>query len=253
LEPTEGTGLIDAPEAGSPAGPLLDVRQLTTGYGRKTVVFGVDLHVAPGEVVGIIGHNGAGKTTTLRGIFGSLPVQSGSVTYQGVDITRRTPRRNVQDGISLIPSEHFVFADMSVRDNLLLGALHEKSSTIVKDRMTMVHDLLPILAERSDQLAGTFSGGQQRLLSLGTSLMSGPRLLLLDEPSLGIAPALVTTLFGTIRRFARDQGLSVLILEQNIGQLLKIVDRVYVMRSGRVILEETVEQMRARSQYWDLF
>lgn len=254
MEPTEAASLIGAPDPARTSGEqMLEVASLTTGYGRKTVVFDVDLHVGTGEVVGIIGHNGAGKTTTLRGVFGTLPVQSGRIVYQGRDITNRSPRRNVQGGISLIPSEQFVFADMSVRDNLLLGALHERSSTVVKQRMDQVHELLPILAERDTQLAGTFSGGQQRLLSLGTALMSGPRLLLLDEPSLGIAPALVTTLFSTIKKFAEEQGLSVLILEQNIGQLLKIVDRVYVMRSGRIILEEPVEKMRARTQYWDLF
>ncbi len=252
MAPIETDAAVSRAEVGV-GGPLLDVHGLSTGYGRKTVVFDVDLHVMPGEVVGIIGHNGAGKTTTLRGIFGTLPVSKGTVTYQGENITRWAPRRNVRAGISLIPSERFVFADMSVRDNLLLGALHEKSSQMIKERILEIETLMPILGERRDQLAGTFSGGQQRLLSLGTALMAGPRLLLLDEPSLGIAPALVTTIFSTIRQFAQDRGLSVLILEQNIGQLLRIVDRVYVMRSGHIELEETVEQMRAREQYWDLF
>jgi branched-chain amino acid transport system ATP-binding protein len=233
--------------------PLLAVEHLTTGYGSKSVVFDVSLHVQPGEVVGIIGHNGAGKTTTLRAIFGILSAQKGHIDYLGRNITNRSPRKNVQGGIALIPSEQFVFADMTVRDNLLLGALNERSNAVISERLAEVHELLPILKERSGQLAGTFSGGQQRLLSLGTALMSGPKLLLLDEPSLGIAPALVTSLFATIKRFAQERGLSVLLLEQNIGQLLRIVDRVYVMRSGSFILEETVEQMRQRDQYWDLF
>lgn len=233
--------------------PLLAVDGLTSGYGSKSVVFNVSLHVQPGEVVGIIGHNGAGKTTTLRAIFGILPAQRGKIFYADHDITNRSPRKNVQAGIALIPSEQFVFADMSVRDNLLLGALNERSSSVINERLAEVHQLLPILEERSGQLAGTFSGGQQRLLSLGTALMSGPRLLLLDEPSLGIAPALVTSLFATIKGFALERGLSVLVLEQNIGQLLRIADRVYVMRSGSFILEETVEQMKMRDQYWDLF
>jgi branched-chain amino acid transport system ATP-binding protein len=250
LERTESQ---TSPTAAGPGELLLDVAGLAAGYGNKQVVFDLSMTVAPGEIVGIIGHNGAGKTTTLRTIFGALSAQGGTVTYRGEDITRQSPRLNVRAGISLIPSEHFVFTDMSVRDNLLLGALHERDSAVIDERLREVHDLLPILAERSEQLAGTFSGGQQRLLSLGTALMSGPRLLLLDEPSLGIAPALVSTIFSTIRRFAQERGLSVLVLEQNVAQLLKIVDRVYVMRSGRLILEETAEQMRAREQYWDLF
>jgi branched-chain amino acid transport system ATP-binding protein len=234
-------------------GVVLTVADLQAGYRSTQVVFDVSLNVKAGEIVGIIGHNGAGKTTTVRTVFGTLPPMGGAITYQGVNVTGHSPRRNVRAGMMLIPSEHFVFADMTVRENLSLGALHEKSQATINTRLEEVEELLPILSERSGQLAGTMSGGQQRLLSLGIALMSGPRLLLLDEPSLGIAPALVTQIFSTIRRFADERGLSVLVLEQNVAQLLRIVDRVYVMRSGRMILEESVEKMRLRDQYWDLF
>jgi len=232
---------------------LVTVSGLQAGYGRKTVVFDVNLHVGEGEIVSIVGHNGAGKTTTLRTIYGMLPAIGGTITYRGENTTKAFATQNSARGMSLIPSERFVFGDLTVKDNLLLGSLHEKSAAARDLRWKRVHELFPILAERSSQKAGTMSGGQQRMVSLGLALMSGPKLLMLDEPSLGLAPAVVIEIFAAIRKLADDEGLSVLILEQNIGQALRIADRFYVMRSGRVILEETNAQMRARKEYWDLF
>jgi branched-chain amino acid transport system ATP-binding protein len=237
-----------------PAGaPVLETRGLGGGYGRKQVVFDVDIHVDPGEIVSIIGHNGGGKTTTMKTIFGMLPASGGSIFYRGADITRASCRQNVKSGISFIPSERFVFGDLTVLDNLRLGAVHEESADQRRSRMERVHELFPILAERAGQKASTMSGGQQRMLSLGLALMTGPRLLLLDEPSLGLAPALVAEIFRHIRSLADQDGLSVLLLEQNVGQVLRIADRVYAMRSGRIFLEESAEQMKARGSYWDLF
>ena len=233
--------------------PLLAVTGLQAGYARKHVVFDVDMHIARGEIVSVIGHNGAGKTTTLKTIFGMLPAMGGTVSFDGHDLSKSTCRRNVILGMSLIPSERFVFADLTVKDNLRLGAMHETSEATRKERLERVFDVFPILAERSNQLAGTMSGGQQRMLSLGLALMAGPRLLMLDEPSLGLAPALVADIFDTIRQLADSEGLSVLLLEQNVGQALRIADRVYVMRSGRILLEETADQMRLRDNFWDLF
>ncbi|MBO0728922.1 MAG: ABC transporter ATP-binding protein [Acidimicrobiaceae bacterium] len=250
MEPLEDRATVKAPQRPP---PLLDVQGLFAGYGRKQVVFDVHVHVDEGEIVTIIGHNGAGKTTTLKTIFGMLPVQRGRVVYRDEEITHTSCRRNVLGGMSLIPSERFVFGDMSVSDNLRLGALHQKSGEVRDRRLERVHALFPILAERAGQMARTLSGGQQRMLSLGVAMMSGPRLLMLDEPSLGLAPSLVQEIFDNIRRLATDEGLSVLLLEQNVGQALRITDRVYVMRSGRIILEETADQMRGRDQYWDLF
>lgn len=252
MEPLESTRTL-SPNGQPAAGTLLELRSLYAGYGRKQVVFHVDLHVGVGEIVTIIGHNGAGKTTTLKTVFGMLPAQGGHIVYQGEDVTAANCRHNVLAGMSLIPSERFVFADLTVRDNLRLGGLHEKSAAVRDERMARVHSMFPILAERGSQLAGTMSGGQQRMLSLGVAVMSGPRLLMLDEPSLGLAPSLVQEIFDSIRGLATNEGLSVLLLEQNVGQALRITDRAYVMRSGRIILEETAEQMRARDQYWDLF
>ncbi len=233
--------------------PLVATQGLQAGYGRKQVVFDVDLTVGSGEIVALLGHNGAGKTTTLKTIFGVLPALGGRVTYLDEDATHAGCRRNVTRGMAMIPAERFVFADLTVRENLLLGATHERSVTVRDARHAQVATLFPILDERAAQRAGTMSGGQQRMLSLGIALMSGPRVLLLDEPSLGLAPALVTTLFDAIAGLAKSQGLGVLLLEQNVGQVLRIADRVAVMRSGRVILEESAAHMRARESYWDLF
>jgi branched-chain amino acid transport system ATP-binding protein len=251
---------LELPDLASPAAqngqtgaPVLVIEKLRTGYGRKQVVFDVDIHVNEGEVVGVLGHNGSGKSTTIKAVLGILPVQAGKVMFQGHDVTRSGSRANVKAGMAMIPSERFVFADLSVLDNLLLGGANEPDGDKRARRLELVYGLLPILKERSDQLAGTMSGGQQRMVSLGLALMSSPKLLMLDEPSLGLAPAVVEQIFTRVRQLADSEGLSVLLLEQNVGQALRIVDRVYVMRSGRVLLEETVEQMRARDSYWDLF
>ena len=233
--------------------PILEVNGLRAGYGRKQVVFDVDLHVAPGEILGVLGHNGSGKSTTIRTILGINPVFGGSITFNGKDVTKSSSRSNVKAGMAMIPSERFVFADLSVMDNLLLGAENDPDQDRRRQRLELVQSLFPILVERATQLAGTMSGGQQRMVSLGMSLMASPKLLMLDEPSLGLAPAVVQQIFDAVRRLADEEGLAVLLLEQNVGQALRIVDRVSVMRSGRVILQETVAEMRARESYWELF
>ena len=252
MEPAENTDRGAVTTRGE-RGTLLTVSGLQAGYGRKQVVFDVDMHVGEGEIVGVLGHNGSGKSTTIRTILGLNRVMGGRIEFNGADVTRTGSRDNVKAGMAMIPSERFVFADLSVRDNLLLGAENDPDQARRSARMELVYRLFPILVERADQLAGTMSGGQQRMVSLGMALMAHPKLLMLDEPSLGLAPSVVEQIFGTVRQLAADEGLSVLLLEQNVGQALRIVDRVYVMRSGRVILEETVEQMRARDNYWDLF
>ncbi len=241
-------------EQPEPSGDLLlDVRGLQAGYGRKHVVYDVDLNVRAGEIVGVLGHNGSGKSTTIRTILGINPVIGGKIHFNGRDITKANSRSNVKAGIAMIPSERFVFADLTVIDNLLLGGANDPDPSRRAKRLELVQGLFPILVERRDQLAGTMSGGQQRMVSLGMALMASPKLLMLDEPSLGLAPAVVQQIFDAVRKLADEEGLAVLLLEQNVGQALRIIDRTYVMRSGRVILEESVEQMRARDSYWDLF
>ena len=252
MEPFDRAQPGAAPTGTVPA-DVLRVEGLYGGYGRKQVVFDVSLHVGAGEVVTLLGHNGSGKTTTIRTVLGLNPTHAGRVMYRGRDVTRAGFRANVKAGMAMIPSERFVFPDLTVLDNLLLGAANEPDAARRKERMEQVHNLFPILAERAQQNAGTLSGGQQRMLSLGLLLAASPRLLMLDEPSLGLAPAVVQQIFDRVRELADTEGLAVLLLEQNVGQALRITDRAYVMRSGRVILEETAEQMRARPSYWDLF
>jgi branched-chain amino acid transport system ATP-binding protein len=236
-----------------PTAPLLRVRGLCAAYGPKQVLHGVDLEVGAGEIVALMGHNGAGKTTTIRTVLGALGARSGSVMLDGRDVTGESVRRLTRSGVALIPSERFVFPDLSVRDNLLLGAANAPRGADQPARLHEVESLFPLLGERPHQLAGQLSGGQQRMVSLGIALMAQPRLLLLDEPSLGLAPSIVEAICGRLRSLADTEGLGILLLEQNVKQALQVADRAYVMRSGRIILEEPAEKMRLRPDFWDLF
>lgn len=232
---------------------LLEVRDLVTGYGRKQVTFDVSLRVDVGEIVALMGHNGAGKTTTLKAIAGLLSAWSGQIVLDGEPIGHISSAVRVRRGLSLVPQERFVFADLTVAENLELGGFSVVDSNAVAGQRDKVFALLPILADRRKQLAGTLSGGEQRMLSLGMALMRQPRLLLLDEPSLGLAPLLVERIMQTVQEITRRDNLTVLLVEQNVRHALAIAGRVYVMRTGRVFLEETGAAMAARGQWWDLF
>jgi branched-chain amino acid transport system ATP-binding protein len=235
------------------AADLLAVEGLQGGYGRKRVLFDATLAANPGDVVAIVGHNGAGKTTLLKTIFGMLPSHGGRVLFDGVDVCGESCRRIVRRGISFIPSEQFVFADLSVIDNFRIAAPRELGRDGFRTRLERVYELFPVLTDRGGQRAGTLSGGQQRMLSTGMAMIREPRLLLLDEPSLGLAPALVEKLFESVRRLADEAGQAVVLVEQNLKRAFAISDRVYVMRAGRVIAEHRAEQLRGRDHYWDLF
>jgi branched-chain amino acid transport system ATP-binding protein len=232
---------------------LLSVVDLTAGYRGRAVIYDVALEVARGEIVAILGSNGAGKTTTLKSIVGLVHPLSANIRYK--DATWRTDRpwSAASVGMAFIPAERFTFAALSVEENLALGAYTVSDSRQIASRRELVLELFPILGRRLGQLAGTMSGGEQRMLSLAVALMPAPELLLLDEPSLGLAPAIVQQILGTLRTLVGDGTMSVLMVEQNVGQVLKIANRVYVMRSGRMILHETVDEMRKREQLWDLF
>jgi branched-chain amino acid transport system ATP-binding protein len=232
---------------------LLDVKGLSVSYGRRPVLYDIDLQIAPGEVVAMFGHNGAGKTSLLNTIFGRVKPSSGSVTFDGREITSLRAIDNVRDGMTLIPAERFVFADLTVLDNLKLGAYGQTSSETIAKRLDQIYEVFPILAETKGQLAGTMSGGQQRMLSIGIALATEPRLLLLDEPSLGLSPALVDQMMQTIGRLAREESLSVLLVEQNVLRTLPVVDRACFLRSGRIILNESAEELGKRESYWELF
>lgn len=212
--------------------PILEVSELKAGYGKKLAVHGVDLTLAEREVLLILGHNGAGKTTLMRSVFGLLPPQGGAVRYRGGDITSRGPAANVLDGIAFVPQGHGVFPTLSVRDNLDLGSFVVEDKRKIQRQLEIVYDLFPILRERSRQLAGTLSGGQQQMLAIGMALMHEPSVLLLDEPSIGLAPALVDTVMKSIREINRHFGTAILMVEQNVSHSLGMADRCIIIKTG---------------------
>ncbi|MBL7208969.1 MAG: ABC transporter ATP-binding protein [Dehalococcoidia bacterium] len=232
---------------------LMEVKDLEVGYGKRVVVDGVSMTIGEGEIVGLIGHNGAGKTTSLKGIFGLLKPYGGQIVYNGQVITGRRPLANVKDRITFIPQEHFIFPGLNVRENLDLGGYTVENKEDMQSRLEMIYDLFPILKQRERQTATTLSGGERRMLGLGMALITGPRLLLLDEPSLGLAPLLVQSVMDTLRQIQQTLGTSILLVEQNVKQALQLAQRVYVMKMGRIILEESGESLLQRGEWWSLF
>jgi branched-chain amino acid transport system ATP-binding protein len=232
---------------------VLTIDSVSAGYRRRAVVYDLSMTVRAGEIVTVLGHNGAGKTTTMKTVFGLLRPMAGKVVYRDKDLSSANCARHAAMGMSYTPAERFVFPDLPVQVNLRLGALLEPSKAERDRRAARVYEMFPILRERKDQLAGTFSGGQQRILSVGMALMSDPQLMLFDEPSLGVSPAIVQQILAALRQLADEDGRAIVMLEQNVGHALREADRVYVMRSGRVILEESAEDMRKRDHWWDLF
>jgi branched-chain amino acid transport system ATP-binding protein len=221
---------------------LLEVSDIHTHYGAIEALKGVSLEVEQGEVVTMIGSNGAGKSTTLRSISGLTPASSGTVRFQGEDITRLPAHEVVGLGMALCPEGRHCFARMSVRENLDLGA-YLRSGAEVSEDLERVYDLFPRLKERERQKAGTMSGGEQQMLAIGRALMARPKLLMLDEPSMGIAPVLVQRIYETIKEINR-QGISILLVEQNANYALDIATRGYVLETGRVALADDSAQLR---------
>jgi branched-chain amino acid transport system ATP-binding protein len=248
-----GATAAPAAEADREGDTLLEVNGLRAGYGGRPVVYGVDLTVAPGEIVAVLGHNGAGKTTTLNAIFGFIEPMSGTVSLAGSEVTKLPPVEHARRGITFVPAERFVFQDLSVEDNLSLAAMQEPSAERREEHRRRADALFPVLSERPRQYAGTMSGGEQRMLSIGMALMAGPQLMLLDEPSLGLSPLLVETIMDAVRTVADELRVGVVMLEQNVTQALRVADRVYVMRSGEIIAHETAAELRTREHLWDLF
>jgi branched-chain amino acid transport system ATP-binding protein len=215
---------------------MLRVERLEVGYGPLTVLRGISLSVQRGEIVAVVGANGAGKSTLLKAISGLLPV-SGAIHFQGVDITRLAPHRIVALGIAQVPEGRQLFADLTVRDNLELGAFAwARGSDRKWGDMERVFEIFPVLLERSRQLAGTLSGGEQQMLAIGRALMARPKLLLLDEPSLGLAPMLVKTIFEVIFRL-KQADLAIVLVEQNARAALAMADRGYILETGRIVGE----------------
>jgi branched-chain amino acid transport system ATP-binding protein len=223
----------------------LEVRQLTTGYNRHAVVHDLNLAVGEGEIVALVGANGAGKSTLLKAISGLLPVQSGQILFGGRTIEQESPRRRVLLGIAHVPEGRQVFSGLSIEENLRLGAYAHRDrmgAAGIKARIAQVCETFPVLLERMHQPAGNLSGGQQQMLAIARGLMAQPRILLLDEPSLGLSPILVADIFRMIK-LLREQGIGILLSEQNARQSLEIADRGYVMESGRVVIEGPGQQL----------
>jgi branched-chain amino acid transport system ATP-binding protein len=223
--------------------PLLEISDVRARYGAIEALKGVSLTVGEGEVVTLIGSNGAGKSTTLRSICGLTPAASGTVTFDGEDITGAPPEEIVTRGIALSPEGRRCFARMTVRENLDLGAYRRRGTAIAED-MERVFALFPRLKERAGQKAGTMSGGEQQMLAIGRALMARPRLLLLDEPSLGIAPILVDRIYETIGEIHRS-GVAILLVEQNAHRALDAAGRGYVLETGRVVLTNSSAALRS--------
>ena len=212
---------------------MLELRNIDAGYRTFQALFGISMRVEAGEAVAVIGANGAGKTTLLRVISGLLPASAGEMTMEGVSLRAVPPHKVIETGIAHVPESRRLFPRLSVEDNLRMGAFIPAARVKFAERRDYVYDLFPRLKERRAQLAGTLSGGEQQMCAIARALMSGPRLVLLDEPSMGLAPVIVQQVLELVRRI-RQEGYTVLIVEQNVVQVLKIADRAYLLEAGRI-------------------
>ena len=227
---------------------MLEIANLHVRFGRREVLHGVNLSVRLGELVTLVGSNGAGKTTTLKTISGLVRAAEGSIVFDGERIERLAPHAIIARGLAQIPEGRLLFPQMTVLEHLELGGLRARDRAAA--RLDQVFELFPILAERRHQKAGTLSGGQQQMVAIGRGLMAAPRCLMLDEPSLGLAPIMVDTLADTIVRLHKS-GLTILLVEQRVDLALRLADRGYVMETGRIVLEGSAEQLRSNSDIRD--
>ncbi len=226
---------------------MLEIDALAVAYGDVQVLWDVSLRVERGEIVTLLGANGAGKTTLLRAISRTVPVRSGSIVLDGERLERAPSKRIVDLGIAHVPEGRKLWPDMSVEDNLLLGAYTRRARPAVQDSLAHVFGLFPRVEERRRQMAGTLSGGEQQMVAIARGLMSRPSILMLDEPSLGLAPIIVAEMFETIRR-VNGEGITVLLVEQNVRQALEIATRGYVMETGRVVTSGTRDELLASDE-----
>ena len=231
---------------------LLEVKDLVVSYGGIEALKGISFSVDEGQIVTLIGANGAGKSTTLRAITGIVPVKSGTILYNGEDITGMDTQKVVERGIALVPEGRRVFANLTVLENLKIGAYLRKDTAQIQKDIEYIYKLFPRLEERSWQLAGTLSGGEQQMLAVGRAMMTRPRLIMMDEPSLGLAPLIVQSVFDIIREINR-QGVTILLVEQNANMALKAANLGYVMETGRITMTgtgaELLENEEVKSAY----
>lgn len=223
---------------------MLNIKDLNVFYGGIEALKGISLDVEEGKIITLVGANGAGKSTTLRSIVGLVKPKGGTITYQGVNLLKTHTKNMVRMGITLVPEGRRVFANLSVMENLKLGAFYRNDDKEIKKDMDWVFKLFPRLLERTWQLAGTLSGGEQQMLAVGRALMSKPRLLMMDEPSLGLAPLIVKEIFEIIKQI-NQQGVTILLIEQNANAALKIADKGFVMETGRITISGSGRELLA--------
>lgn len=221
---------------------LLEIKNLEVFYGVIQALKGISFNVDEGEIITLIGANGAGKTTTMQSVIGLIPKKGGTVTYDGKDITHTPAHKLVGLGMAQVPEGRRVFQELTVYENLLMGAFLNKDKKAVKDDIEKIYNLFPRLCERKGQIAGTLSGGEQQMLAMGRALMSKPKLLMLDEPSMGLSPLLVDEVFELIKHINKD-GTTILLVEQNAGKSLAISDRAYVLENGKIVLTGTRKEL----------
>lgn len=223
---------------------LLEVKDLQVYYGVIQALKGISFEVNEGEIVTLIGANGAGKTTTMQSIIGLIPSRHGTVVFDGQDITKTPCHKIVRSGLTQVPEGRRIFQELTVYENLLMGGFSQKDQSVLKKDVENIYERFPRLAERKNQIAGTLSGGEQQMLAIGRAMMSHPKLLLLDEPSMGLSPILVDQVFDIIKQL-RDDGTTILLVEQNAGKSLAISNRAYVLELGEIVLSGTGDELAA--------
>ena len=227
---------------------MLEIKNLRVSYGAINALQGISLRIKDGDIVTLIGANGAGKTTTLKTISGLLKTRGGEILYDGQDIANLKPHQIVQLGISHVPEGRMVFANLTVQENLAMGAYLQRDKVVIRTELEFVFGMFPRLQERESQIAGTLSGGEQQMLAIGRALMSRPKFLMMDEPSLGIAPLLVKSIFEKIVEINRERRITILLVEQNANLALEISHYGYVLESGRIILQDNSAALRRNPQ-----
>ena len=232
---------------------MLEIKVLRVKYGGNNALNGISMKVPDGKIITLVGANGAGKSTTLRSITKLVTPVSGSITYDGKELTHMSTQDIVKLGITLVPEGRHVFDDMTVDENLMIGAYLRKDKENFKKDIAFIHEMFPRLKERAKQLSGTLSGGEQQMLAVGRALMSNPKVMMMDEPSLGLAPLVVKDIFNIIQKVNKERGMTILLIEQNANAALKIADYGYVMETGNIGLEGTGQELLANERVKELY
>lgn len=232
---------------------MLNVKEISGGYGQKRILNHVSFHITPSEIVGLVGPNGSGKSTVLKAIYGLLRIDEGQIFFEGTQIQNRKPSVNAAQGVGYIPQGNKIFDRLSVQENLELGGYVLRDKGELSRRIREIYELFPVLAQNKNRLAGKFSGGERQILGLSRGLIQKPKLILLDEPSIGLSPKLVSLTMQTIRQIRDRFAITILVVEQNVREVLKITGRIYVLRLGQITLEETTVNPRTEEKIRQVF